>query len=56
MIDYVKCFDSNKTMYFMVNDNKLLKKYDKILKKKSNLVNIVLSFTALIEALLKIFL
>ena len=25
MIGYVKCFDSNKTMSFRVNDNKLLK-------------------------------
>ena len=30
MIDYVKHFDSNKTMSFKVNDNKLLKKYNKI--------------------------
>ena len=26
IISYVKCFDSNKKMYFKVNDNKLLKK------------------------------
>ena len=26
MIGYVKCFDSNKTMSFKVNDNRLLKK------------------------------
>ena len=30
MIDYVKHFDSNKTMSFKVGDNKLLKKYNKI--------------------------
>ena len=30
MIGYVKNFDSNKTMSFKVNDNKLLKKYSKI--------------------------
>ena len=30
MIGYVKHFDSNKTMLFKVNDNKLLKKYDKV--------------------------
>ena len=30
MIGYVKHFDSNKTMSFKVNDNRLLKKYTKI--------------------------
>ena len=40
MIGYVKCFDSNKTMSFRVNDNKLLKNYNKILGKISNLMNI----------------
>ena len=30
MIGHVKCFDSNKTMSFKVNDNKLLKKYNRI--------------------------
>ena len=30
MIGYVKSFDSNKTMSFKVNDNELLKKYNKI--------------------------
>ena len=40
MIGYVKHFDSNKTMYFKVNDNKLLKKYNKIWEKISNLLNI----------------
>ena len=29
MIGYVKHFDSNKTMFFKVSDNKLLKKYNK---------------------------
>ena len=33
IIGYVKHFDSNKTMSFQVNDNKLLKKYNKIWKK-----------------------
>ena len=33
MIGYVKNFDSNKTMYFKVGDNKLLKKYNKIWEK-----------------------
>ena len=33
MIDYVKCFDSNKTMSFKVTDNNLLKKYTKTWKK-----------------------
>ena len=40
MIGYVKCFDSNKTMSFKVIDNKLLKKYNKIWEKISNLMNI----------------
>ena len=30
IIGYVKHFDSNKTMSFIVSDNKLLKKYNKI--------------------------
>ena len=34
MIGYVKHFDSNKTMSFKVSDNKLLKKYNKIWRKK----------------------
>ena len=37
MIGYVKHFDSNKTMYF-----KLLRKYNKIWEKISNLMNIEL--------------
>ena len=40
MIGYVKCFDSNKTMYFKVSDNKLLKKYSKIWERVSNLLSI----------------
>ena len=40
MIGYVKHFDSNKTMSFKVGDNKLLKKYNKIWEKISNLMNI----------------
>ena len=36
MIDYVKHFDSNKTK----SDNELLKKYNKIWEKVSNLMNI----------------
>ena len=40
MIGYVKYFDSNKTMSFKIGDNKLLKKYNKIWKKISNLMNI----------------
>ena len=42
MIGYVKKFDSNKTMSFKVGDNKLLKKYNKIWEKGSNLMNIEL--------------
>ena len=40
MIRYVKQFDSNKTMSFKVNDNRLLKRYPKIWGKVSNLMNI----------------
>ena len=40
MIGYVKHFDSNKKMSFKVSDNKLLKKYNKIWEKISNLLNI----------------
>ena len=39
MIGYVKCFDSNKTMYFKVLDNKLLKSYNKIWEKVKSLMN-----------------
>ena len=39
MIGYVKHFDSNKTMSFMVIYNKLLKKYTKIWGKVSNSMN-----------------
>ena len=40
MIGYLKHFDSNKTMSFKVSDNKLLKRYNKIWEKNSNLMNI----------------
>ena len=40
MIGYVKHFDSNKTMFFKVSDNKLLKKCNKIWEKVGNLLNI----------------
>ena len=40
MIGYVKHFDSNKTMSFKVSDNKLLKKYNKIWGKISNLLDV----------------
>ena len=40
MIEYVKHSDSNKTMAFKVEDNRLLKKYTKIWKKVSILMNI----------------
>ena len=39
MIGYAKYFDSNKTMSFKVNDERLLKKYNKIWKKITNLMN-----------------
>ena len=39
MTAYVKCFNSNKTMFFKASDNKLLKKYTKIWGKVSSLIN-----------------
>ena len=41
-IVYVKHFGSNKTMSFKFSGNKLLKKYDKIWEKFSNLLNVEL--------------
>ena len=38
-IGYVKCFDSNKAMFFKVND-RLLKKYTKIWQRVNSLINI----------------
>ena len=40
IIGYVKQFDSNKTMSFKISDNKLLKRYNKIWEKVSNLLDI----------------
>ena len=40
MIDYAKHFNSNKTMSFKGSYNKLLKKYNKIWEKMSDLMNI----------------
>ena len=40
MIDYAKCFDSNKTMSFKASDNELLKKYKKIWEKVCSLIKI----------------
>ena len=40
VIGYAKYFESNKTMSFKVIDNNLLKKYNKIWKRVSNLLNI----------------
>ena len=42
MIGYVKHFDSNKIMSFKVIDNKLLKKYNKIWERVSNLLSVKL--------------
>ena len=42
MIEYVMCFDSNKTMSFKVIDNKLLKNYTKIWERVSRLRSIEL--------------
>ena len=42
MIEYVKCFDSNKIMSSKAIDNKLLKKSNQIWKKKvKNSLNII---------------
>ena len=38
---YVKHFDNNNTIYFKVDDNKLLKKYNKIWENVVHLMNIV---------------
>ena len=40
MTGYVTCFDSNKKTSFKVTDSKLLKKYNKIWERVSNLMNI----------------
>ena len=40
MIGYVKNFNFNKTMYFKVDENKLLKRYNRIWEIVSNLLNI----------------
>ena len=40
MVGYVRYFDSNKTMSFKVNNNRLLKKYTKIWRKVNILMNI----------------
>ena len=40
MIEYVKCFDNNKTMSFRIVDYNSLKKYTKIWERVSNLMNI----------------
>ena len=40
MIGYVKYFDSNKKMSFKVTDKNLLKKYNKIWERDSNLLSI----------------
>ena len=40
MIGYVKNFDSNKTTSFKLSDNKLLKRYNKLWERVSNLMNI----------------
>ena len=37
---YIKCFYSNKTMSFKVIDNKLLKEYNKIWERVSNILSI----------------
>ena len=38
MIGCVKCFDSNKVIYFKVSNKKLLQRYTKIWEKISSLV------------------
>ena len=38
MVGYLRCFGSNKTMFFRVSDRKLLKTYVKMWQKISSLV------------------
>ena len=40
MIGYVKKFDDNEAISFKADDSKILKKYNKIWEKISNLMNI----------------
>ena len=40
MIGYAKYFDDNKVMSFKVTDKKLLNKYNKILEKVEELLNV----------------
>ena len=40
MIGYAKYLDANMTMSFKFDDNKILKKYNKILEKISDLMNV----------------
>ena len=40
MIIYGKCFKSNKTMSFKINESKPFKKYNQTWKKVKNLLNI----------------
>ena len=37
LLDHYVCFDSNKTMSFKAIENRLLRKYTKIWKKKSSI-------------------
>ena len=38
VISFLKCFDSNKTMFFKVINNKLLKKYNRTWERVRNLM------------------
>ena len=40
MIGYVKCFDNSKTMSFKVIDDRLLKRFNTIWERASNLMDI----------------
>ena len=42
MIGYVKKFEGNATMSFMINDSKLFKKYNQIWKRVEKLLKVVL--------------
>ena len=42
MIGYVKKFEGNATMPFMINDSKLFKKYNQIWKRVEKLLKVVL--------------
>ena len=43
MIGYVKCFDDNKTMYFLADDKELLKEQTKVWEKIGKKLNLFMA-------------